>query len=84
MHNCERFRQLQGVHAAETSKVLIAPMGKMADVLALTLACTTVADGPINYSMYVLQRTLKVPIAPMGKLLTSLPRLSLAQLRPTL
>ena len=27
---------------------------------------------------------LKLPIAPMGKLLTCLPRLSLAQLRPTL
>ena len=44
------------------------PDGKIADVLALTHACTTVADGPINYSLYVLQRTLK----PMGKMLTRL------------
>jgi hypothetical protein len=56
---------------------------EIADVLASTLACTT-ANASINYSMYVPQRPSKVPIAPMGKLLMCLPRLSLAQLRPML
>ena len=41
------------------------PDGKMADVLALTHACTT-ANASVNYSMYVPQRPSKVPIAPMG------------------
>ena len=52
----------------------------MADALASTLACAS-ANALVNYSMYVPQRPSKVPIAPMGKLLTRLPRLSLAQLR---
>jgi hypothetical protein len=30
--------------------------GKVADVLATTYACTTAAETPVNYSMYVLQR----------------------------
>ena len=110
------------------------PDGKIADELASTHDCTTAADAPVNYRMYVPQRTLKtshrpdgiftcfalllagrrcahrrrwhgellivhhhgqhgsncacscskVPIAPMGRLLTSLPRLTIAQLRPTL
>ena len=41
------------------------PDGKIADVLALTHACTT-ANASVNYRMYVLQRPCKVPIAPMG------------------
>ena len=41
------------------------PDGKMADVLALTHACTT-ANASVNYSRYVPQRPSKVPIAPMG------------------
>ena len=41
------------------------PDGKIADVLALTHACTT-ANASVNYSMYVPQRPSKVPIAPMG------------------
>ena len=106
------------------------PDGKIADELASTHDCTTAADAPVNYRMYVPQRTLKTshrpdgiftcfalmlagrrcfhlewhgdllivhhhwqlswicacsrskfPIAPMGKWLTRLPRLSLAQLR---
>jgi hypothetical protein len=60
------------------------PDGNIADVLASTLACTTVADAPVFYSRYTFSRDLKLPIAPMGKLLTCLPRLTLAQLRPTL
>ena len=40
------------------------PDGKIADVLALTHACTT-ANASVNYSMYVPQRPSKVPIAPM-------------------
>ena len=59
------------------------PDGKNADVLALTHACTT-ANASVNYSMYVPQRPCKVPIAPMGRLLTCLPRFSLAHLRLTL
>ena len=41
------------------------PDGKIADVLALTHACTT-ANASVNYSLYVPQRPSKVPIAPMG------------------
>ena len=41
------------------------PDGKMADVLALTHACTT-ANSSVNYRRYVPQRPSKVPIAPMG------------------
>ena len=39
-------------------------------MLASTLACTTAADALVNYSLYVPQRPSKVPIAPMGKVLT--------------
>ena len=42
-------------------------MGKLADALALILACTTANDASVNYRMYVLQRPCKVPITPMGK-----------------
>eukprot|EP00900_Chrysochromulina_parva_P004464 jgi/Chrpa1/14018/Chrysochromulina_OHIO_Genome00000092-RA len=48
------------------------PDGKMADMLAPTHACKT-ANAPVNYSMYVLQTLKKVPIAPIGTLLTCLP-----------
>ena len=47
------------------------PDGKIADVLALTHACTT-ANTSVNYSMYVPQRPSKVPIAPMGKCLVDM------------
>ena len=67
-----------------TLKISHRPDGKMADVLASTPASTTAADAPVNYRMYVPQRPSMFPIAPMGKWLTCLPRLSLAQLRPTL
>ena len=56
------------------------PDGNIADVLGSTLACTTV-NASVNYSMYVPQRPSKVPIAPMGQLLTCLPRFTLARLR---
>jgi hypothetical protein len=46
------------------------PDGKIADVLATTHACTTAANTPANYRMYVPQRPSMFPIAPMGKLLT--------------
>jgi hypothetical protein len=52
----------------------------MADMLALTHTCTT-ANASVNYRGCVQQRPCKVPIAPMGKVLTRLPRLTLAQLR---
>jgi hypothetical protein len=55
------------------------PDGKIADELASTLACTTAADALVNYSlMYVPQTTCEFPIAPMGKMLTRLPRLAFA------
>ena len=57
------------------------PDGKMAHALALILACTTATDTSVNYRGCVLKRPCKVPIAPMGKLLTRLPRLTFAQLR---
>eukprot|EP00900_Chrysochromulina_parva_P023401 jgi/Chrpa1/5695/Chrysochromulina_OHIO_Genome00012547-RA len=49
----------------------------LADVLAPTHACTTA----VNYSRCVPQRPSKVPIAPMGTLLTCWSRLTLAQLQ---
>jgi hypothetical protein len=42
------------------------PNGKIADVLALTHFCTTAADAPVNYRLYVPQRPSMFPIAPMG------------------
>ena len=39
------------------------PYGKTAHALALTLACTTAANAPVNYRLYVPQRPSKVPIA---------------------
>jgi hypothetical protein len=57
------------------------PDGKMADVLAPIHACTT-ANASVNYRWCVPQKPCKFPIAPMGKWLTCLPRLTLApQLR---
>ena len=41
------------------------PRWEIADVLALTHACTT-ANASVNYSRYVPQRPSKVPMAPMG------------------
>ena len=74
-HNCgRRSGQLQIVRAAETFNVSHRPDGKMADMLASTHACTTANDDTsVNYRMCVLLRPSKVPIAPMGKLLTCLP-----------
>ena len=62
-----------------TLKISHRPDGNIADALAPTHACTT-ANASVNYRLYVLQRPCKLPIAPMGTLLTCLARLSLAQL----
>jgi hypothetical protein len=51
--------------SAHVQKFPHRPDGKLADELASTLACTTVADDPVNYSRCVPQR-LEVPIALMG------------------
>ena len=59
------------------------PDGKIADELALILAFTTANDASVKQEVRA-EETSKVPIAPMGKLLTRLPQLSLAQLRLTL
>ena len=48
------------------------PDGKIADALAPTHACTTANHASVNYSMYVLQRPCKLPIAPMGKCLVDM------------
>jgi hypothetical protein len=87
--NCEYIGQLQNyvVRATETLKTSHRPDGKVADELASIHVWTTAADALVNYRMYVPQIPSIFPIAPhapMGKLLTCLPRLSLAQLRPTL
>ena len=47
------------------------PDGKIADALASTLACAS-ANASVNSSGYVPQRPSKVPIAPVGKMLTRL------------
>ena len=44
-------------------------MGKIADALALILACTTANDASVNYSRYVpgcRSRYLEIPHCPMG------------------
>ena len=43
------------------------PDGKIADELASTHDCTTAADTPVNYRLYVQQRTLKTSDRPDGK-----------------
>ena len=43
------------------------PDVRVADVLALTHACTTANDALVNYSMYVPQETLKLSHRPDGK-----------------
>ena len=53
---------------AQAQKSSHRPDGKIADVLALTHACTT-ANSSVNYRRYVPRRPSKVPIAPMGKCL---------------
>ena len=67
-----------------TLKISHRPDGKIADVLASTHTCST-ANASVNYTVGIrAAETFMVSIAPMGKLLTCLSRLSLAQLRPTL
>ena len=56
---------LTDVYVPQRPEITHHPDGKMADVLASTLACTTV-NASVNYSLYVPQRPSKVPIAPMG------------------
>jgi len=84
-HCGRRSGQLQVVRAAETFNVSHRPDGRIADALASTHACTT-GNAMVNYSGCVQQRPFgkvvqKAPMAPMGRLLTRLPRLTLAQLR---
>ena len=71
--------QLQDVHATENLKTHC-PDGKIADVL---LSDSRVHNserfGQLYYSWYVPQIPI-LPIAPMGKLLTHLPQLTLPQL----
>jgi hypothetical protein len=59
----------------------------MADMLASTLAGATAVAALVNYRiimyMHAAETSCEFPIDPMGKLLTCLPRLTLAQL-PTL
>ena len=46
-------------------------MGKIADALALILACTTANDALVNYSRYVpgcRSRYLEIPHCPDGKI----------------
>ena len=130
--NSDRYLVLSGICTCQPRlQTSHRPDGKMADVVASTLACTTAADAPVNYRGYMQQRPKtshrphgrlkfcsffagrwcrgfgwhgellilhhhwqhsllcacscsKLPIAPMGKLLTRLPRLTLAQLRTLL
>ena len=42
-----------------TLKISHRPDGKIADELASTHDCTTAADAPVNYRLYLQQRTLK-------------------------
>ena len=65
------------------SKVAHRPNGKIADVPAPALARTTTADAPVNYNMQPVRaaKTCNYAIALMGRLLTQLSRLTLAQLR---
>ena len=44
------------------------PDGRIADVLAWTLACTTAANASVIFRMYVPQRTLKTSHRPDGKI----------------
>ena len=48
------------------------PDGKVADMLALTHACTTAANASVNFRMYVPQRTLKTSHRPNGKQLVDM------------
>ena len=67
--NSDRYLVLSGISTCQPRlQTSHRPDGKIADVLALTHACTT-ANTSVNYSMYVPQRPSKVPIAPMGKCL---------------
>ena len=57
--------------APETSNFPL-PDGKIADEHASTHDCTTAADAPVNYRMYVQQRTLKSSHRPDGKIADAL------------
>ena len=54
-------------------------MGKLPTTCLLRLTLCTTANASVNYRGCAPQRPSKVPMAPMGKLLTLLPRLSLAR-----
>ena len=57
--------------APETSNFPL-PDGKIADEHASTHDCTTAADAPVNYRMYVQQRTLKTSHRLDGKIADAL------------
>jgi hypothetical protein len=93
LHNCERFGQLQAVCATETLKISHRPDGKLTFCSFFAGRwCPCRGWHSVNrelpdllqHSCLCARSSSKVPIAPMGKLLTCLPRLTLAQLRPTL
>jgi hypothetical protein len=87
LHNCGGrlgLTQCEFFSGCVRRAAIPSPDGKVADELASTHAGTTAADAPVNYSMYVPQTPEFFPTGPMGKLLTFLPQLTLAQLRPTL
>jgi len=93
LHNCERFGQLQRVHATETLQISRRSHGRLTCCLLLAgrWCLRRFWQGHDNvfldlreYSLRCACSCSKVPIAPMGRLLTCLPQLSLAQLRMTL
>jgi hypothetical protein len=93
LHNCgRRFGQLQDVRAA--AEIFPCPDGILT-CFALVLSGRRCLHRRWHGDLVIMHHhwqhsyicacsRSKFPIAPMGKLLTSLPRLSLAQLRPTL
>jgi hypothetical protein len=92
-HNCgRRSGQLQVVRAAETFNVSHRPMGDTFGSLFAGRRCPCrgwhsvhlIVHHQWEHSCQSARSCSTVPIAPMGKMLTRLPRLSLAQLRLTL
>jgi hypothetical protein len=71
-YNSDRCLVLSGICTCQPRlQTSHRPAGEIADVLTPTHACTN-ANALVNYRGYVPQIPCKVPIAPMGKLLTCL------------
>jgi hypothetical protein len=94
LHNCERFGQLQNVRATETLKTSHRPDGILT-CFALVLSgrrCFhpwwhgdfVIMHHHWQHSYISACSRSKIPFAPKVRLLTCLPRLTLAQLRPML